>query len=124
MSILIKGMEMPKNCDECPLLTEDGDYDVCFIGKKRVMWEWKHDKGSEVIHPKPDFCPLIEIPPHGRLIDADKLHEATYHRAFETDDDTMWQSGCWVRYRAIEQVQDNQPTVIPADKDGETWQKV
>lgn len=39
-----------------------------------------------------------------RLIDADALMKAMYHRAFETDGDTMWQSGCWVRYRAIEQV--------------------
>ena len=73
MSILIEGMEMPKSCDECPLLTEDGDYNVCFVGKRRVMWEWKHDRGSEVIHPKPDWCPLVPVPPHGRLIDADEL---------------------------------------------------
>ena len=46
-----------------------------------------------------------------RLIDADKLMKAMYHRAFETDGDTMWQSGCWVRYRAIEQVVKEQPTV-------------
>lgn len=64
-----------------------------------------------------------------RLIDADKLMKAMYHRAFETDGDTMWQSGCWVRYRAIEQVVKEQPTVktepqwipcserLPHDKD-------
>ena len=46
-----------------------------------------------------------------RLIDADELMKAMYHRAFETDGDTMWQSGCWVRYRAIEQVVKEQPTV-------------
>ena len=46
-----------------------------------------------------------------RLIDADALMEAMYHRAFETDGDTMWQSGCWVRYKAIEQVVKEQPSV-------------
>ena len=46
-----------------------------------------------------------------RLIDADALMQAMYNRAFETDGDTMWQSGCWVRYRAIEQVVKEQPTV-------------
>lgn len=46
-----------------------------------------------------------------RLIDADALMEAMYHRAFETDEDTMWQSGCWVRYKAIEQVVNEQPTI-------------
>lgn len=45
-----------------------------------------------------------------RLIDADELMKAMYHRAFETDGDTMWQSGCWVRYRAIEQVVKELPT--------------
>lgn len=34
------------------------------------------------------------------LIDADALMKAMYHRAFETDRDTRWDSGCWVHYRA------------------------
>ena len=46
-----------------------------------------------------------------RLIDADALMKAMYHRAFETDGDTMWQSGCWVRYKAIEQVVEEMPTI-------------
>lgn len=46
-----------------------------------------------------------------RPIDANALMQAMYHRAFETDGDTMWQSGCWVRYRAIEQVVKEQPTL-------------
>ena len=46
-----------------------------------------------------------------RMIDADALMKAMYHRAFETDGDTMWQSGCWVRYRAIEQTVKEQPTI-------------
>ena len=62
---------------------------------------------------------VVEVPAHGRLIDADRLHESMYHRAFETDGDTMWQSGCWVRYRAIEQVMESAATVIEASEDGE-----
>ena len=53
-----------------------------------------------------------------RLIDAGELMKAMYHRAFETDGDTMWQSGCWVRYRAIEQVVKEQPTIEPERKTG------
>lgn len=53
-----------------------------------------------------------------RLIDADALMKAMYHRAFETDGDTMWQSGCWVRYRAIEQTVKEQPTIEPMRKRG------
>ena len=55
-----------------------------------------------------------------RLIDADELMKSMYHRAFETDGDTMWQSGCWVRYRAIEQTVKEQPTIEPMRKKG-TW---
>lgn len=47
------------------------------------------------------------------LIDREKLKAAMYHRAFETDGDTMWQSGCWVRYRAIEDVINRQPSAQP-----------
>ena len=50
-------------------------------------------------------------------VSRESLRKAMYHRAFETDGDTMWQSGCWVRYRAIEQVIKDAPSVIPKPKD-------
>ena len=66
-----------------------------------------------------------------RLIDADELMRTMYHRAFETDGDTMWQSGCWVRYRAIEQVVKEQPTIerkkgkwIIRDNPGTGWYRI
>lgn len=103
MSILIKGMKMPQTCTMCWFSP------ICPVWVKEVS----RYKGYDNRLPN---CPLVEVPtPHGRLIDADKLHKVMYHRAFETDGDTMWQSGCWVRYRAIEQVQDSQPTIIEAE---------
>lgn len=53
-----------------------------------------------------------------RAIDADALMKAMYHRTFETDGDTMWQSGCWIRYRAVEQVIKESPSVTPKQKTG------
>ena len=53
MSILIKGMKMPKNCDVCFM------HDSC---------EYSMPVGKRLSE-----CPLIELPPHGRLIDADEL---------------------------------------------------
>ena len=54
MSILIRGMEMPKNCD------------VCFM---RDACEYSMPLGKRLTD-----CPLVEVPtPHGRLIDADAL---------------------------------------------------
>lgn len=61
MSILIKDMGMPKSCEECRLY-EDG---YCFLLNNTV-------EDSSRRHSK---CPLVEIPPHGRLIDADELLE-------------------------------------------------
>ena len=65
MSVLIKGMEMPDNCGACPLET---DYGTC--GYYSLFVEAGHD--SE-IWKRRDDCPLVEVPPHGRLIDADAL---------------------------------------------------
>ena len=56
MSILIKGMEMPQNCEEC---------DVKVVCKNY----WKIIREQ---HTRPSWCPLVHLPtPHGRLIDAD-----------------------------------------------------
>ena len=71
MSVLIKGMEMPKNCDVCPLIAETDDFHVCYINEQFIPWEWIDEHSAEQRHPKPSWCPLVEIPPHGRLIDAD-----------------------------------------------------
>lgn len=114
MGVYIKGMEMPKRCP-CGLVGVGYDLYCSFTsGIPLRMREYRECCEKET---RPDWCPIGDVPaPHGRLIDADKLHKATYHRAFETEDDTMWQSGCWVRYRAIEQVQDSQPTIIEAEE--------
>ena len=65
MSVLIKGMEMPKNCKDCPF----SDHEAwCLIpGDWRERYYCPHDVVSE-------FCPLVEVKnPHGDLVDKDKL---------------------------------------------------
>ena len=56
MSVLIKGMKMPKDCVSC---------------------RWHARWGCEITHlvtNSAQRCPLVEVPtPHGRLIDAEKL---------------------------------------------------
>ena len=66
MSVLIKGMEMPKSCEKCPCKTADafgglGCQATGYIPLRKANQD------------RPDWCPLVEIPPHGRLIDADAL---------------------------------------------------
>lgn len=69
MSVLIKGMEMPKRCFDCPFMISR-DNDDCILQSDEANAKfnsWDDMKAS---------CPLVEIPtPHGRLVDADKLFE-------------------------------------------------
>ena len=68
MSILIKGMEMPKNCAECRFR----QYEYCDMQRQDVYAVNIMDYALS-LERHPD-CPLIELPPHGRLIDADELN--------------------------------------------------
>ena len=89
MSTLIKGMKMPKMCLNCRFLElspEHGDF--CIL-TKQVHFRFKN---------RPKDCPLIEIPPHGRLIDADAL---VMDKGIDT-------------YNAVFAVA-NAPTIIPAE---------
>ena len=64
MSVLIKGMEMPKSCEECPLCCDEafGSY-KCYRVKG-----WGDDNSRAY------DCPIVEVPtPHGDLIDSDDV---------------------------------------------------
>ena len=62
MSILIKGIEMPKTCADCRLTTWNGEDTVCPFSRVSAL-----NIGRQV------DCPLIEVPEHGDLIDRDEL---------------------------------------------------
>ena len=104
MGVYIPNMKFPQNCDECDLL-----YDCCACGvtHKRMDFETM----DRVRNP---HCPLVPVPPHGRLIDAsekirvqmyDDMTE-DYHIAEMTIDDLLSQG--WVEADA--------PTIIPAEE--------
>lgn len=62
MSVLIKGMKMPKSCNKCTF----GDGYACYATGRTVQDEdWETTRSA--------LCPLIELPPHGDLIDRDAL---------------------------------------------------
>ena len=89
MSVIVKGMEMPKNCKECALYIEGACYAKGYRDYRSIM-----DTA------KPDDCPLIELPPHGRLIDADELVR-------------IWTGAKF--YGNIKPIVDARPTVIEAE---------
>ena len=65
MSILIKGMEMPKSCWVCYFQ----DCGNCLLNAHKVV-----DKC--IIEDRLDEdCPLVPVPPHGRLIEDEAVRE-------------------------------------------------
>ena len=72
-SVMIKGMEIPSGCYDCPILqSSDGCFDFECPFNSYLLWH----NAEDVIRYRPDNCPLVEIPtPRGRLIDADRLME-------------------------------------------------
>ncbi len=72
MGVYIKGMEMPFCCLVCPCSgtdnTEDGnEVWICEASKLRQLTT------EDKIEHRPEWCPLVPVPPHGRLIDADAI---------------------------------------------------
>ena len=64
MSILIKGMEMPRNCDDCHL-----DIDCAYD---------ESQDGYRMMGGRPRKCPLVPVPPHGRMVDLDEMLKDLY----------------------------------------------
>lgn len=111
--IYITGMEMPKCCADCPI----GDSLCCGL-MFEVPALWKEYTNAVRENRRHKDCPLVPVPEHGRLIDADALRQAMYHEAFETDSPMQkWDSGCWIRYKMFEQMEESAPTIIPASED-------
>ena len=110
MSILIN-MKMPKNCYFCPC-SDLEYYDCNLMPGTGISSDWKSGK-------RLDDCPLVPVPKHGRLIDADAMIEM-YEKLIECNKDSI----IHMTYHDVisEVIHDlkQAPTVIPADKDGET----
>ena len=122
--VYIKGMEMTERCSQCRFLYGDTMDGLCSAAEKWLddddYWTWFAYNEGDVDTSKPANCPLIPVPEHGRLIDADALRAKMYHEAFETDTPMQkWDSGCWIRYKMFENAEKTAPTVIEADKEVE-----
>lgn len=73
MSVLIKGMKMPKDCPMCPCAHWNKN-DV--MTGCEIVWRYIPDSETDYWQSdkRPGWCPLVEVPfPHGRLIDGDNV---------------------------------------------------
>lgn len=106
MGIYLPNMEMPKSCCECILakLSPTGETLICNYNLPTVPWD-----------ETPFDCPLVPVPPHGRLIDADAL--ANKHRTMAYEDGGRKYSFHASAKAWVEEA----PTIIPAqtEKEGE-----
>ena len=92
MGIYIKSMEMPKNCGDC----------------------W-FEHAYEFCESKYEDCPLIELPPHGRLIDADELTKMCQEMQSNEWNNKAAPYSWAYAYESFESDVDNAPTIIGAE---------
>lgn len=81
--LLIKGVEMPRCCNDCAFHKQEGTIELkngdiiykiivkCEICKAEDPYMSYRDADMK----RRNDCPLIEVSPHGRLIDADNLKD-------------------------------------------------
>jgi len=101
MSVLIKGMEMP---EAGQTITIAVNWDGSLYARLEPVGHW---------------CPLVEVPPHGRLIDADALFKRMFVGAdgqrFPDKDVDGWEHS--YTFRGIKHEILSAPTIIEAGAD-------
>lgn len=121
--ILIRGMDMPENCDKCIYSSWSNFYQiyVCNAVKTEtpILFDGEQIKSVAVKRSgRADNCPIMQIKPHGRLVDADALKESFYRNfdmIFETEFNYLAKGLLFSAH-----ILDDAPTVIPKDEDGES----
>ena len=100
--IYISGMEMPTNCTKCPCSNDETRY--CHAANEYIP-----------MLGKPQFCPIIPVPDHGRLIDADALQSVTIEQQSNDYNIKAVPRNWAYAFCAFEEIVADAPTVIPAD---------
>ena len=100
MSVLIPDMEMPNRCGYCQF----ADAFDCGVDGKFIP---THDA-------RRTDCPLVPIPPHGRLIDADVLCDKL-EKAAKIKPHLEAALNAAISLALVAK------TIIPADKESEEW---
>lgn len=102
MGIYIKGMEMPECCGYCPF-----EYKNYCMVKPSLRVE------SADRHPR---CPLVPVPPHGRLGDLDALVNKHFGKSYFQKVMRATKEEMDVALTNIPLVINNAPTIIEAEE--------
>lgn len=106
--IYIPGMEMPENCEKCPLLDYEEGFCLASGVKGKSGWYESVLCPGSIKDGRHEDCPLTPVPDHGRLIDADTMEKECCHGC---KNELHKYSNC------IDCALANAPTIIPADKE-------
>ena len=112
MSILIKGMEMPKNCGECKFFAWKRVVGQHCAVDDRITFHATID-GMDVAYERNGKCPLVPVPPHGlidreQILDSIRIELAQANAVNDMEDYDAWM-------RVFDYVR-KFPTIIPAEE--------
>jgi len=124
MSVLIKGMEMPKGCATCPYYDRAGNKPKCKAKSMQGRFmEQRLNLDRTIDHTRQKWCPLVPVPQHGDLISREWLidiglhlmHTAreggmAYNLMHTSMNDYIANGVKWLLQYII-----NAPTIIPAE---------
>lgn len=114
MSVIIKGMKMPENCDVCRF----GGWSNLHQTLACTLCEYEpgfDDFSRDYTGRRSKICPLVELPEkHGRLIDADALIEDIKEVIEVKDNLFEWEQVQGLEV-ALSCIMDDAPTVIEAE---------
>ena len=102
MSVLIKGMKMPRYCAECDAVNDE-----------EILCPFTNDDCENYFGVRNRNCPLSPVPPHGRLIDADAFL-STIRPICDADANAVCTFET-VKRLMIEHISEA-PTIIPAEE--------
>ena len=111
MSILVKGMEMPKNCLACDWCahTIPADNYICYRLNRAVIGVAEEDVNETVNA----CCPIIPVQLHGRLGDLDELYASLENWLIQNRHSMTEATRVWIR-GVLEGIA-AAPTIIPAE---------
>lgn len=116
MSVVVQGMEMPTSCASCEW-SKLSKMDLgmsCFCTLAKKIGSLEIAKNNRM-----DFCPLVPVPPHGRLIDGDELTKMCHEmQGIEWNNNAAPYSWAYA-YESFENDIDEAPTVIEAEEGDE-----
>lgn len=107
MSVLVKGMKMPKCCYDCELI-DVVESCPCYSMTLAEFIEFPWIRKA-----RHRYCPLVELPQHGDLVDKQKMAETNeqHYKIFEGEENADYAR------QVVLQMLDQAPVIIEAEND-------